>query len=330
MHVAEEEGRLEQGAVRQSGNVETRRARRGDGLASPGLGVVEQRPDAPRFGTLGRLDYDALTDALCCHICGQWKRNLAQHARLAHRLSADAYRALAGLNRTTKLVTPTMRTRLREVGVPVIERLRAEGRLRRWDEDREKFRRDKAAAVEAIRQGLRQEGRRRRSEAFTTADERRDRAERRRQRNLAGLDRAAPAAIAAGIRRAAGERACERCGQRYAATATRQRYCPACRIEAEREHGRDSARRARLRKKVGEAAAPRRTPPTARDTSRVAVCPRCRRPFRAASHRDRYCPPCRPEAARAYQREWKAHQRADQAKPTVSDVGSSNREVIEK
>jgi hypothetical protein len=88
VHVAEEEGRLEQGAVRQSGNVETRRAPRRDGLASPALGVVEKRPDAPCFGTLGRLDYDALS----CHICGEWKRNLAQHARLAHRLSADAYR----------------------------------------------------------------------------------------------------------------------------------------------------------------------------------------------------------------------------------------------
>ncbi len=292
--------------------------------------MVEQRPGALCFGTLGRLDYDALTDALCCHVCGEWKRNLAQHARLAHRLSADAYRALAGLNRTTKLVTPRVRARLRAVGVPLIERLRAEGRLRRWDEDREKFRRDKAAAVAAIRQGLRPEGRRRRSEALTTAEERRVRAERRRQRNLAGLDRATPAAIAAGIRRAAGERACERCGQRYAATGTRQRYCRACRIEVERERGRDSARRARLRKKLGEAAAPRRTPAPARDTSREAVCPRCRQPFRAASHRDRYCPPCRPEVAREYQRQWKARQRADQANPTVSDVRSSNREVIEK
>ncbi len=321
---------MEQGAVRQSGNVETSRARWGDGPASPGLGVVEKRPDAPRFGTFGRLDYDALTDALCCHICGEWKRNLAQHALLAHRLSADAYRDLAGLNRTTKLVTPTMRARLREVGVPVIERLRAEGRLRRWDEDREKFRRDKAAAVAAIRQGLRPEGQRRRSEAFSTAEERRARAERRRQRNLAGLDRAAPAAIAAGIRRAAGERACERCGQRYEATGTRQRYCLACRIEAEREHGRESARRARLRRQLGEAAAPPRTPPPARDTSRDAVCPGCRQPFRAASHRDRYCPPCRPAVARAYQRQWKARQRADQANATASDVRSSNQEVIEK
>jgi hypothetical protein len=321
---------LEQGAVRPSGNVEASRARRGDGLASPGLGVVEKRSDAPRFGTFGRLDYDPLTDALCCHVCGQWKRNLAQHARLAHRLTSDEYRALAGLNRTTKLVTPTIRARLREVSVPLIERLRAEGRLRRWDEDREKFRRDKAAAVEAIRQGLRPEGRRRRIAAFTTAEERRVRAERRRQRNLAGLDRATPAAIAAGIRRAAGERTCERCGQRYEATGTRQRYCPACWIEAEREHGRESARRARLRRQLGEAAAPRRTPPPAKDTSREVVCPRCRQPFRAASHRDRYCPPCRPEVTREYQRQWKARKRADQANPTVSDVRSSNREVIEK
>lgn len=317
-------------AVRQSANTEASRARRGDGLVPHPRAEGEKTPDVTRFGAFGHLDYEALIDALCCHVCGQWKRNLAQHARLAHRLSADAYRALAGLNRTTKLVTPTMRARLREVGVPLIERLRAEGRLRRWDEDREKFRRDKAAAVEAIRQGLRPEGRRRRSDAFTTAEERRARAERRRQRNLAGLDRATPAAIAAGIRRAAGERTCECCGQRYEATGARQRYCSNCRIETERERGRDSARRARLRRKLGDAAAPRRTPPPAKGTSREVVCPRCRQPFRAASHRDRYCPPCRPQVAREYQRQWQVRQRAGQANRTATEVRSSNSEVIEK
>lgn len=201
----------------------------------------------------------------------------------------------------------------------MIERLRAEGRLRRWDEDRDKFRRDKAAAVEAIRQSLRPEGRRHRSETFTTAEERQARAEQRRQRNLAGLDRAAPAALAAGIRRAGDKRACERCGQRYAAAGTRQRYCPGCRIETERECGREYARRVRLRRKFGEAAAPRRTPLPTEDMSREAVCPLCRQPFRAASHRDKYCPPRRSEVARASQCWWKARQRADQTDRTVAE-----------
>lgn len=109
VQVVEQKCCLREGAVRQPANVGASRAPRGDGLTSHRRAEVEATPNMPRFGAFGRLDYDALTDALSCYVCARWKRNLAQHARLAYRLSADAYRALAGLNRSTKLVTPTMR-----------------------------------------------------------------------------------------------------------------------------------------------------------------------------------------------------------------------------
>jgi hypothetical protein len=39
------------------------------------------------------------------------------------------------------------------------------------------------------------------------------------------------------------------------------------------------------------------------DTARDAICSLCGATFRAAPHREKYCPSCRPEAARQYQRE---------------------------
>lgn len=141
---------------------------------------------ALRYGVHGRLEHDTAADTLLCRVCGGWYRNLAQHARRAHGLPADEYRALAGLNRQTRLVA----------------RVRSEGKLRTWGEDPEKLRRDKAGAVQALRRGLRAEGRQSRRGAFTQ-ERRRELSERRRARNLAGEDRASGEAIA----RAAG-----RCG----------------------------------------------------------------------------------------------------------------------
>jgi hypothetical protein len=63
----------------------------------------------------------------------------------------------------------------------------------------------------------------------------------------------------------------------------------------------------------GYAAGPGRPVPSraARsDTARDANCTLCGAMFRAASHREKYCPSCRPEAARQYQREWKRRRRA--------------------
>ena len=230
--------------------------------------------ESPRFGTLGRLDCDPIADTLLCHACGKPYRNLAHHARLAHGFTADEYREFAGLNRQTRLMTPGLRARLREVTAPTIARLRAEGKLRRWNEDPEKWHRDKAAAVEVVREGLRLEGREHRRESFAANEElRRERAERRRQRNLAGLDRASPAAIGAGVRR---------------------HY---------QEHPEYRAANAERVRQAGKNY--RVTETEARD----AVCPRCGRSFRAASHRDKYCPPCRPAAEREYQRAWKQDRR---------------------
>jgi hypothetical protein len=257
----------------------------------------------------GRLEHDPEADALRCHVCGHGFRNLAQHARRTHGLDAAAYRELAGLNRRTRLVTPSLSERLREATAPTIARLRAEGKLRNWGEDPERLSRDKAAAVEALHGGLRAEGRDHRREWFTE-ERRRDLSERRRERNLSGEDRADGAAISRGLRRAAGgPRPCERCGGEYRPSVARQRYCEECRAVVARERGRDSKRRARLRAEHGEAAAPRRADPLGRDQGRDTACGRCRDRFRAASHRERYCHECRPVRQREYQRDWKRARR---------------------
>jgi Zn finger protein HypA/HybF involved in hydrogenase expression len=242
---------------------------------------------APRHGTYGRLDYDEVIDGLLCHCCGRWYRNLAQHARLAHGVGADDYRDLAGLNRQTRLVTPTMRAAIRERTAPLIARLRDEGKLRHWGEDRERWEADKAAAVETLHDGIRPEGRARRREALTP--ERREAlAERTRRRNLAGEGRAMPGAIAVGLRRAAaatGPRACEACGREYTPTAPRQRYCPDCARERARASWRDYASRRRRARGV-------------RGGPRQVACARCGATFAAASNSAKYCPDCRPVAYR--------------------------------
>ncbi|MCC6475369.1 MAG: MucR family transcriptional regulator [Burkholderiales bacterium] len=219
------------------------------------------RDNVPPFGQVGTIERDPLEDRLRCHVCGRWCRNLAQHARLAHELAAAEYRATFGLNRQTRLVSDGMRERLREAAAPVIARLRAEGRLRNWGEDRERFQRDKAAAVEAIRQGMRPEASARRREAFADERIRTARAERRRARNLAGLDRATPAAIRAGLQRAAGTSACQGCGDTFQKATPTHRFCAACQSARARETTRLSAQRRRLRAALGEEAAPRRTDP---------------------------------------------------------------------
>ena len=103
--------------------------------------------NAPAFGTLGRLEYDPLEDRLLCHVCGGWFRNLAQHARLTHGWTVDDYRASAGLNRQTRLIAEGLRERLRQQTAPLIARLQAEGKLRNWGEDRQRWAEDKAKAA---------------------------------------------------------------------------------------------------------------------------------------------------------------------------------------
>ena len=229
---------------------------------------------SPAFGRLGLLDYDAADDTLQCHVCGKRFRNLAQHARIAHSLNADEYREWFSLNRSTRLMSPGMRDRLREVTAPTIAKLRAEGKLRNWAEDADRFARDKAAAVETIRQGLREEAREKRRASWTE-ERRQQRAQERRERNLAGLDRASGERISAGLKR------------HYA------------------EHPLSEEERQRLREQGKRLVIDGRH-------ARQTCCPECGQAFTAMSHREKYCPNCRPVVARRYQREYKRRRRQSQ------------------
>jgi hypothetical protein len=71
----------------------------------PGLGDW-----TPVFGELGVLLVD--DDKAQCHACGRWFGNLALHAGRRHELTAQEYKALFGLNRTTGLIGPALRARL--------------------------------------------------------------------------------------------------------------------------------------------------------------------------------------------------------------------------
>lgn len=290
----------------------------------------EDNLEQPRFGELGRLEYDPVEDALLCHVCGRWYKNLAQHARRAHQLEADDYRELAGLNRQTRLVTPTIRERLRASAIPLIARLRAEGKLRRWDEDPEKWRQAKESAAEVLRKGLRAEGSRHRRESWN--DERlQEKAEKRRARNLAGLDRATPGAISEGLRsyyaehpeavdrdrlrrmarmpkateKSARDAVCLRCKSTFRAMSHRDKYCPSCRPKVAREYATEYARERRRAAKEGTVVVKRQI----KMTPREAVCPRCGEEFLAASHRDRYCVQCREVVWKEYRTAWKRDHR---------------------
>jgi hypothetical protein len=232
------------------------------------------------YGRRGHLEYDPDEDRLLCHLCGGWFRSLASHARRAHSLSANDYRELAGLNRQTHLLSPGMRSRLREVTAPTITRLRAEGALRNWGEDAERRQRDKQAAISAIREGLRAEGSEHRRQSWSE-ERRRERAEFRRQRNLAGQDRATSEAISAGLKR----------------------------YYAEHPEAIDYER---LRHMAHQ-------PQISEKTARAVVCPRCQAEFTAPSHRDKYCPACRPALAREYDREYKRWRRQEGDNGTLAN-----------
>jgi len=173
--------------------------------------------------------------ALLCHVCGLAYQRLAQHARLAHGLGAHEYRVLAGLNRQTVLFSTRERARLREQTAPLIARLRAEGALRTWAEDPERWARAKREAVAVLREeGLRPEGRARRRQAVTP-ERRAAMASRARQRNLAGELRASPEAIRAGLRHTL---VCADCGVSFETAGTRTVRCRPCRQAAQRAYDR--------------------------------------------------------------------------------------------
>ena len=243
----------------------------------------------------GRLDYDPVEDAFCCHVCGGWYHNLAQHARLCHGLLAAEYRQYAGLNRQTRLVTPSVRERLREVSAPLIERLRAEGKLKRWDEDPDKWARDKAAAVATIQQGMRAERNLRLRQTLHKPDVWEKMSQCRRERNLAGLDRASPEAIRRGLRRAAGEGTCANCGRTYERTTVHQTRC----LECAREHAREYSRNHKRRTKYAN---PKPWHKLTVDGLWEVTCPRCEQSFITPSAKRKYCDSCREVVWREYDR----------------------------
>ena len=185
-----------------------------------------------RFGEPGVLRYDPARQALECGLCGAWCRGLGQHVWLAHHVTAAAYRALAGLNRRTKLITPELHATLRARALPRVAEHRAEGKLKRFNEDPERLRRANVAAAVAMTDGIRAEGRRHLSESATPER------------------RAARGAKISASRQcgAAPPRPSERCGTTYRPTGTRQRYCAACGplVQRERWRERDARRRDRV------------------------------------------------------------------------------------
>jgi hypothetical protein len=57
--------------------------------------------DGPIFGELVVLAEEGCR--VQCHICGRWKKQLANHALYAHRVSPAEYRAIFGLNRVNTI-----------------------------------------------------------------------------------------------------------------------------------------------------------------------------------------------------------------------------------
>lgn len=199
-------------------------------------------PTGVRFGVYGRLDRAPIDGRLICHVCGAGYTNLAQHARLAHGLDAVGYRELAGLNQTTRLMSDDYRARIREASAPLIARLRAQGKLRNWGEDRQKFVADKAAAVAALNSGLAAEAREHRRASWTP-ERRADVAQQTADRNRSGDLRATPDAIKAGLART--PQACRSCGATFTRRSPRHYYCDACAVVRQREVSRLSAARKR-------------------------------------------------------------------------------------
>lgn len=60
---------------------------------------------------MGALEYDEKNDALKCHVCGEWKSNLAGHL-VSHNLTARAYKLKFGLRRRTALIGERTRAKI--------------------------------------------------------------------------------------------------------------------------------------------------------------------------------------------------------------------------
>lgn len=64
------------------------------------------------FGYMGVVSYSKEHDRIQCHICGRLFRNVGSHAKFAHGLTAQAYKAKVGLSLTTALVGEGTREKL--------------------------------------------------------------------------------------------------------------------------------------------------------------------------------------------------------------------------
>jgi hypothetical protein len=76
----------------------------------------------------GTLEVDEIDDMVRSHVCGLWFRHVGTQARFSHDLSADEYKALASLNRSTSLVAPGIQRRLASV---MRSRIKTDKRIRR-------------------------------------------------------------------------------------------------------------------------------------------------------------------------------------------------------
>lgn len=71
--------------------------------------------DGPIHGELGVLAVEG--DRVQCHACGDWYKSLGHHVVLAHRVSADEYRAIFGLRLSTGLIGPALQEQRRRQSV---------------------------------------------------------------------------------------------------------------------------------------------------------------------------------------------------------------------
>jgi hypothetical protein len=93
------------------------------------------------------------TGALKCACCGRYVEDLARHAR-GHGLSADAYRAMWGLNCSTPLASARLRAVRAELGFRHGHRLQPDDALRPTGEQRSRWARNREARAETqIRRG---------------------------------------------------------------------------------------------------------------------------------------------------------------------------------
>lgn len=90
---------------------------------------------------------------LRCHCCGEYHDDLSKHVR-AHGLTADAYRAMWGLNSTTALISERLRAVKAELGRQHGHRLNESEWKRPTGEQRSRWAKDREARAETrIRRG---------------------------------------------------------------------------------------------------------------------------------------------------------------------------------